>query len=182
MPVSTRAATSAREWSSALQLVGDGLRPALRPQLLAEPDDRVLPPVRGRGAGRAGGAIAAAALVGGWLRCGSRARSISRDGLSERPAPRVPLDWDVGSSVFDTATIAGLRANLHELAADVHELAAAVHDLRAEEHAQALLHSLGDPGLHQLWADLRRTAAAAEWASARKERHAAEQLRRSPAS
>lgn len=97
------------------------------------------------------------------------------------PAPRVPLSWDVGSSVFDTATIAGLRANLHELAADVHELAAAVHDLRAEEHAQALLHSLGDPGPHQLWADLRRTAAAAEWASARKERNAAEQLRRSPA-
>jgi hypothetical protein len=98
------------------------------------------------------------------------------------PTPRVPLNWDVGSSVLDAATIAGLRANLHELAADVHELAAAIHNLRAEEHEQALLHSLGDPGHHQLWADLRRTAAAAEWASARKERHAAEHLRRSPAS
>ena len=94
------------------------------------------------------------------------------------PAPRVPLSWDVGSSVLDPATVAGLRANLHELAADVHELAACIHDLRAEEHEQARQHSPDDPGRHQLWADLRRTAAAAEWASARKERHLARQLRR----
>jgi hypothetical protein len=91
----------------------------------------------------------------------------------------VPLRWQVGSPVVDAAAIATLRANLHDLAADFHELAASVHDLRAEEHAQALKHSLGDPSLHQLWADLRRTAAAAEWACARKERHAAEQWRRS---
>lgn len=97
------------------------------------------------------------------------------------PGPRAPLDWDVGSSALDSAAIPALRANLHELAADVHELVASLHDLRAEQHKQALLHREGDPGLHQLWADLRRTAAAAEWASARKERHAAAQLRRPPA-
>jgi hypothetical protein len=56
------------------------------------------------------------------------------------------------------------------LAADVHELAASVHDLRADEHAQALLHARGDPILHQLQADLRRTAAAAERTNAQKER------------
>lgn len=87
-----------------------------------------------------------------------------------RPAPRVPLSWDVGSPVFDAAAVATLRANLHELAAELHELAASVHDLRAEEHEQALLHASGDPVVHQLWADLRRTAAAAERASAQKER------------
>ena len=98
------------------------------------------------------------------------------------PAPRAPLNWDVGSSLFDAATIAGLRASLHELAADVHELAAAIHDLKAAEHEQALRHAVGDPELHRLWADLRRTAAAREWADARKERHAAEQLRHAAAS
>jgi hypothetical protein len=85
------------------------------------------------------------------------------------PVPRVPLKWDVGS-VLDATATATLRANLHELAADFHDLAAAIHDLRAEEHVQAVLHSLGDPIRHQLQADLRRTAAAAERASAQKER------------
>ena len=93
------------------------------------------------------------------------------------PAQRVPLSWDTSPSGFDAAAIAGLRANLHELAADFHELAASIHDLKAEGHEQALLHARGDAELHRLWADLRRTAAAAEWASARKERRAAEQLR-----
>ena len=86
------------------------------------------------------------------------------------PESRVPLSRDVGSPVVDAAPIATLRADLHELAADFHELAAAIHDLRAEEHAQALRDSLGDPIDHQLQADLRRTAAAAERASAQKER------------
>jgi hypothetical protein len=86
------------------------------------------------------------------------------------PDPRVPESRDVGFSVVDAAAVATLRADLHELAADVHELAAAIHEMRAEEHAQALLHSWGDPVLHQLWADLRRTAAAVERGSAQKER------------
>jgi len=86
------------------------------------------------------------------------------------PPPRVPLNWDVGSPLLGAAAIAALRANLHELAAEVHELAASVHDLRAEEHAQALLHSRGDPTHHQLQADLRRTAAGAERTNAQKER------------
>jgi hypothetical protein len=85
------------------------------------------------------------------------------------PDTRVPLSRDVGSPVVDAA-IATLRADLHELAADFHELAAAIHELRVEEHAQALRHSLGDPIHHQLQADLRRTAAAVERASAQKER------------
>jgi hypothetical protein len=86
------------------------------------------------------------------------------------PAPRVPLSRDIGSPVVNATAIDVLRADLHELAADFHELAAAIHDLRAEEHAQALRDSLGDPIDHQLQADLRRTAAAAERASAQKER------------
>ena len=86
------------------------------------------------------------------------------------PAPRVPRSRDVGSPVVDAVAITILRADLHELAADFHELAAAIHELRAEEHTQALLRPLGDPNHHQLQADLRRTAAAAERASAQKER------------
>ena len=87
-----------------------------------------------------------------------------------RPAPRVPPSRDAGSPVVDAAAIASLRADLHELAADFHELAAAIHDLRAEEHGHALVHALGDPTHHQLWVQLRRTAAAVERASAQKER------------
>ena len=68
------------------------------------------------------------------------------------------------------AVITVLRADLHELAADFHELAAAIHDWRADEHRQALRHSVGDPIHHQLQVDLRQTAAAAERASAQKER------------
>ena len=86
------------------------------------------------------------------------------------PDPRAPPSRDIGSPVVNATPIATLRADLHELAADLHELAAAIHELRAEEHAQAVLHSLGDPIHHQLQADLRRTAAAAERASAQKER------------
>jgi hypothetical protein len=56
------------------------------------------------------------------------------------------------------------------LAADLHELAAAIHDFRADEHAQALLHPLVGPIHHQLQADLRRAAAAAERMNAQKER------------
>lgn len=95
--------------------------------------------------------------------------------LPPRPHPalpdrRVAPSRDAGSPVADAAAVATLRAQLHELAADFHELAAAIHELRAEEHAQALLHSFGDPAHHELWADLRRTAAAAERTIAQKER------------
>jgi ribosomal protein L12E/L44/L45/RPP1/RPP2 len=79
--------------------------------------------------------------------------------------------------VVGGAPIASLRANLHELAAEFHELAAAIHDWKAEEHAQAVLHSLGDVSFHELWRDLRRTAATAERASAQKQRQAAEYWR-----
>jgi hypothetical protein len=84
----------------------------------------------------------------------------------------------VGTPALGGATNATVRARLHELAAEVHELAASIHDWRAEEHALALRLSLGDADFHELWSDLRRTAAAAEWASARKERDAAEYWRR----
>src|SRR5215213_5668749 len=89
---------------------------------------------------------------------------------SRLPDPPVPLSRDAGSPMVDAAAIATLRADLHELAAELHELAAAIHEWRADEHGQALRHSLGDPIHHQLQADLRRTAAAAERASAQKER------------
>jgi hypothetical protein len=89
-----------------------------------------------------------------------------------RPVPRIPLSWDVGSSILDAAAIPTLRANLHELAAEFHELAASLHDLRAEEH------DLGDPNVHRLWGDLRRAAAVAERTSVQKERRAAEYWRR----
>ena len=98
---------------------------------------------------------------------------VGRHGPHPPPPPRrIPLSWDVGSSILDAAAIPTLRANLHELAAEFHELAASIHKLRAEEH------DLGDPIRHRLWAALRRTAAVAERASAQKERHAADYWRR----
>ena len=85
------------------------------------------------------------------------------------------------SVVADAAAIATLRANLHELAADFHELAASIHDMAAEQHAQALLHGFGDPILHRQCFQWRRARAAAERASAEKERRAGEQDRTRPA-
>jgi hypothetical protein len=91
--------------------------------------------------------------------------------LSDRQAARSP---QVGAPAVGGATNATLRAHLHDLAAEVHELAASIHDWRAEEHAVAFRLSLGDADFHELWGDLRRTAAAAERACALKERYAAE--------
>jgi hypothetical protein len=95
--------------------------------------------------------------------------------LSDR---KVALSPQVGAPALGGATNATLRAHLRELAAEVHELAASIHDWRAEEHAVAFRLSMGDADFHELWGDLRRTAAAAERACAQKERHAAEHWRR----
>ena len=91
---------------------------------------------------------------------------------------QVALSPHVSAPALGGATNATLRAHLHELAAELHEVAASIHDMRAEEHAQAIHLSSADADFHQLWGDLRRTAAAAERASAQKERNAAEYWRR----
>ena len=92
--------------------------------------------------------------------------------------PQVAPSRHVGSPVVGGATNATLRANLHALAAELHELAASIHDWRAEEHAQALRDPVADADFHQLWAALRRTAAAVERGSAYKERQATTYWRR----
>jgi hypothetical protein len=93
------------------------------------------------------------------------------------PAPPVWRRWDVGSPVVDAAALATLRANLHELAAEIHELAASIDEVKAELHGRPRHDPSGDALRHTRQANRRRAAAAAERASAQKERHAAEQAR-----
>jgi hypothetical protein len=101
------------------------------------------------------------------------------DGAARRhlgpTARRVSLRRGLRSAVADAATIGTLRTDLQELAATLHEVAASIHDLGRDEHVQAFLDGVGDPVLHRQEAEGHAAAAAAERASAEKERRAARQ-------